>query len=136
MIFGQMWLIAINDYMVIERKTGNLIVDLTTEFAIAILEYCDKLMSSHHYTIANQLSRSATSIGANVAEAQSSESASDFIHKMKIAQKEAHETEYWLKLCKFANGYAYDESYEQQLLSILLMKDIRICMADRSGFQL
>ncbi len=87
--------------MAIVRRTGNVIVDLSFEFGILIQRYCDKLIALHRYSIANQLSRSATSIGANVAEAQSSESASDFIHKMKIAQKEAHETEYWLKICNF-----------------------------------
>lgn len=105
--------------MTIVRKTGNVIVDLTFEFGLSMLRYCDRLTILHHYNIANQLSRSATSIGANVAEAQSSESASDFVHKMKIAQKEAHETEYWLKMCKFADGYEYDDVYEQQLESII-----------------
>ena len=53
-------------------------------------------------TLANQLLRSATLIGANVEEAQVSESRSDFIHKMKIAQKEARETFYWLRLLRTA----------------------------------
>ena len=105
--------------MAIVRETGNVIVDLTFEFGLSMLRYCDQLTALRHYNIANQLSRSATSIGANVAEAQSSESASDFVHKMKIAQKEAHETEYWLKMCKFADGYEYDDGYEQQLESII-----------------
>lgn len=38
---------------------------------------------------------------------------------MKIAQKEAHETEYWLKLCKFANNYDYDIKYEELLHEII-----------------
>lgn len=105
--------------MAIVRETGNVIVDLTFEFGLSMLRYCDRLTTLHHYNIANQLSRSATSIGANVAEAQSSESTSDFVHKMKIAQKEAHETEYWLKMYKFADGYEYDDAYEQQLESII-----------------
>jgi four helix bundle protein len=48
--------------------------------------------------IARQFLRSATSIGANIAEAQSSESRLDFIHKFSIAQKEARESLYWLTL--------------------------------------
>ena len=48
--------------------------------------------------ISNQLLKSGTSIGANVFEAQYAESRIDFIHKMKIAQKEANETLYWLLL--------------------------------------
>ena len=42
--------------------------------------------------------RSATSIGANIEEAQSGESRADFIHKYGIAQKEARESLYWLRL--------------------------------------
>ena len=49
--------------------------------------------------------RSGTSIGANVNEAQKAESRSDFIHKMKISDKEAKETEYWLKICKRIDTY-------------------------------
>ena len=45
-----------------------------------------------------QYLRSATSIGANMTEAQSGESRADFIHKCSIAQKEAKESRYWLKL--------------------------------------
>jgi len=43
-----------------------------------------------------QLVSSATSIGANIAEARSAQSRSDFINKMEIALKEARETDYWL----------------------------------------
>lgn len=48
--------------------------------------------------IGRQFLRSATSIGANLVEAQSGESRKDFIHKYSIAQKEAKETKYWLTL--------------------------------------
>ncbi len=53
----------------------------------------------------NQILKSGTSIGANVWEAQNAEGRSDFIHKMKIAAKEADETEYWLRLCDKAGNY-------------------------------
>lgn len=52
--------------------------------------------------LANQLLRSGTSIGANIRESQSAESRLDFIHKLKIADKEA---EYWLLLCQKSNKY-------------------------------
>jgi len=48
--------------------------------------------------IANQLLRSGTSIGANAEEAQAGQSRADFISKYAIAQKEARETHYWLRL--------------------------------------
>ncbi len=53
--------------------------------------------------------KSGTSIGANVREAQNCESKPDFIHKFKIAAKEADETEYWLLLCKYSENYPFDE---------------------------
>lgn len=46
----------------------------------------------------NQLLRSATSIGANLHEAQYAQGTKDFISKLEIAQKECYETEYWLEL--------------------------------------
>ena len=49
-------------------------------------------------TLANQLLRSGTSIGANVEEGQGGQSRADFISKYSIACKEARETHYWLKL--------------------------------------
>src|SRR5438132_1019804 len=48
--------------------------------------------------IAEQLLRSATSIGANVHEARGAESRADFIHKIQVALKEARETHYWLSV--------------------------------------
>ena len=50
------------------------------------------------WALGKQYLRAATSIGANVEEAQSAESRPDFVHKYAIAQKEARESLYWLKL--------------------------------------
>jgi len=51
--------------------------------------------------LVSQLVRSATSIGANYAEANAGESKADFVHKCSIARKKAAETRYWLKLVAF-----------------------------------
>ena len=67
----------------------------------------------------NQLLRSATSIGANVREAQNAESESDFVHKLKIAAKEAEETMYWLDLCLYSPTYPNTENEKTELLSII-----------------
>ena len=48
--------------------------------------------------MSKQIYRCGTSIGANVSEAQRAQSTKDFVAKMKIALKEANETQYWLKL--------------------------------------
>ena len=73
----------------------NLIVNLSLAFALDIIDFSDLLENQRKFVIANQLLKSGTSIGANVHEAQNAESKADFIHKIKIAAKEADETDYW-----------------------------------------
>lgn len=97
---------------------SNLIVDLTFQFALKVIEYAEELESKRKFVIANQLLKSATSIGANVWEAQNAESRADFIHKLKIAAKEADETEYWLRLCQYSKSYPFQESFLNELESI------------------
>jgi four helix bundle protein len=97
----------------------NLIVKLTFEFALDIIEYVEELEKSRKYVIANQLLKSGTSIGANVREAQNAESKSDFIHKLKIAAKEADETEYFLQLCQFSKVYPFNDTLLEKLTSII-----------------
>ncbi|MEO6166785.1 MAG: four helix bundle protein [Chitinophagales bacterium] len=83
----------------------NLIVDLSFNFGLAIVEFTDELQSKKKFAVANQLLRSGTSVGANIWESQNAESKRDFIHKLKIAAKEGEETEYWLLLCKHSTHY-------------------------------
>ena len=83
----------------------NLIVTPTFQFALLSVDYCEQLEELKKCVIARQLLKSSTAIGANVREAQNAESRADFIHKMKIAAKEADETEYWLELCQCAKNY-------------------------------
>jgi len=83
----------------------NPIVKKTVLFSLMAIEYCETLNVARKFIISNQLMRSATSIGANVMEAQNAESRRDFIHKMKIAAKEADEVQYWLILCQWGKNY-------------------------------
>ena len=76
------------------------IVNKSLAFSMFIINYCDLLDNNRKFVISKQLLKSGTSIGANVFEAQHAESRLDFIHKMKIAMKEANETLYWLTLCQ------------------------------------
>ena len=96
----------------------NLILQLTLKFSLAIITYCEALERDRKYVIARQLLKSGTSIGANVREAQSPESKADFIHKLKIAAKEANETEYWLILCQHSPSYPDCTHLLQQVNSI------------------
>ena len=65
-----------------EKK--NEVLDLSFEFALGVIQYCDLLETEKKYVLARQLLRSGTSIGANVREAQNAERKADFIHKMKL----------------------------------------------------
>ena len=91
------------------------IVRKSMSFSISIIKYCDILNDKRKFILSNQLLKSGTSIGANVFEAQYAESRLDFIHKMKIALKEANETLYWLILC----GKMEDLSVQQETLDEL-----------------
>ncbi|HWZ16614.1 MAG TPA: four helix bundle protein [Mucilaginibacter sp.] len=97
----------------------NLIVDLTFSFSLKIIAFSETLESKKKFNMSNQLFKSGTSIGANVCEAQGAESKNDFKHKCKIAYKEAEETEYWLKLCRHAENYPFDESMLDDVRSIM-----------------
>lgn len=102
-----------------ENKEKNLIVELSFKFALSIVEYSELLEENRKYVVARQLLRSGTSIGANVKEAQNAASAKDFLNKMRIAQKEAEETEYWLEICKDSANYPDCEKQIKELKSIL-----------------
>ena len=74
----------------------NKLADMSTEFAVKVLNLTDGIKG--HYSLANQLERSGTSIGANIREAKYAHSKADFIAKLQISLKECYETEYWIEL--------------------------------------
>ena len=75
-----------------EKK--NLLVDKSIEVALIIIDSCDLMDTEKKYIISRQLLKSGTTIGANVHEAQNSESKNEFIHKIKIVTKKLEETKY------------------------------------------
>uniref|UniRef100_UPI0040291981 four helix bundle protein n=1 Tax=Prevotella sp. TaxID=59823 RepID=UPI0040291981 len=78
---------------------GNILEDKCMNFSIRIVNLCHFLNEKkHEFNIANQMFRSGTSIGANIAEAQCAVSRNDFISKLYISLKESNETLYWLRL--------------------------------------
>jgi len=104
---------------------NNIILDKSFEFSVRIVnlkKYLNK--NKQERIMANQLLRSGTSIGANVTEADQAQSKADFISKMGIANKEAHETRYWLRLLH-RTDYLNDEEFSsiiadcQELIKIL-----------------
>ena len=96
----------------------NEIVELSFEFALQIIDYCEQLEKNRKYVVARKLLKSGTSIGANIREAQNAESSHDFIHKLKISAKEAEETEYWLMLCNKSKNYPTPTTEITSIVSI------------------
>ncbi len=98
-------------------KRENVILDKTYAFSIRIIktykELCDE---KKEYTLAKQLLRSGTSIGANMEEAQGGQSKRDFFAKISISYKEARETKYWLRLLR-------DTQYLDKTLADSLITD-------------
>ena len=77
----------------------NVLVNLSKQFAVDIVNLCNNIKESGKRTILlNQVLRSGTSIGANIHEANYAASKADFINKFQIALKECYETDYWLEL--------------------------------------
>ena len=70
--------------------------EFSTDFAVNVIKLCETIKG--HYSLVNQLERSAASIGANIREANYAHGKPDFIAKLQIALKECYETEYWLEL--------------------------------------
>lgn len=89
----------------------NKLVDLSMDFAVEVLETFDTVKG--HHSLVNQIERSATSIGANIREANYGHGRADFVAKLQIALKECYETEYWLELFKKAK--LLDETKSKEL---------------------
>lgn len=93
------------EYSSSDHYQKNPIVQRTFDFSLSVIDFTEGLFEKKKFVIAQQLLKSGTSIGANSREAQNAESLADFTHKMKIALKEADETEYWLLLCNASRHY-------------------------------
>jgi four helix bundle protein len=79
----------------------NILKERSYEFALRVVKMSMFLVSEcREFVLSKQVLRSGTSIGANIEEAYQAESKSDFIHKLSIANKEAFETHYWLRLLR------------------------------------
>ena len=88
----------------------SIIIDKSFDFSVRIVnlkKYLNKEKQEH--IMAAQLLRSGTSIGANVTEADQAQSKADFISKMGIANKEAHETRYWIRLLHKTEYINYEQ---------------------------
>ncbi len=102
------------------------LLDKSLEFASqVVLFYEEYSKSKKDTTIAKQLLRSATSIGANINEAVYGSSKADFIAKLHIALKETAETEYWLHILE-KSDYLDSKMASSMLSDCLEIKRILI----------
>ena len=92
--------------------SDNKLLDLSFEFAVAVVELVDGVKVSKSSYMTDQLARAGTSIGANIHEAQYAQSKKDFVSKLEIALKESNEASYWLKLM-YETKRIDSDSYKQ-----------------------
>ena len=91
----------------------NKLIDYSMSLSVSIVKLCNTLRGNS--VLKNQLLRSATSVGANIREANYAQSNADFISKFQIALKECYETEYWLEL--FVKSELLDREVAKDLYS-------------------
>ena len=104
----------------------NVLIDKSIAFAARIVKLHDFLIKNKKgLTIAKQVIRSGTSIGANINEANYGQSPADFISKMHIALKETAETEYWINLL-FLSDYITEQEKISLINDCLEIKKILI----------
>jgi len=96
------------------QEFKTLLIKRSKAFSLDIWRLLDNLPSNSFSfnIIAKQLLRSATSIGANIIEAQASSSRKDFINFLHYALKSANETRYWLELL-LESGKVKDNNLEK-----------------------
>jgi four helix bundle protein len=97
----------------------NLIIEKALDFSVQLIKFCELLETEKKFIISRQLLKSGTSIGANVFESQHAESRSDFIHKMKIAIKEANETWYCLLVCERSESYPGNNDLKEKVEELI-----------------
>ena len=85
----------------------NVLKSKSYSFALDAIVLYKKLNAEKEFIMSKQLMRSATSVGANIREANNAQSPADFIHKLSISLKECNESQYWLELL-------YDSKYINQ----------------------
>lgn len=104
----------------------SILIKHSLKFSAKVIKLQQYLIKEKKETIiSKQIIRSATSIGANINEANYGSSKADFVAKMHIALKECAETEYWIKLLKEAE-YITEEMFNNLINDCLSIKKMLI----------
>lgn len=101
------------------------------DFAIRIIKLRRFLQNAKEFDSSSQVARSGTAIGVLIREAEYVESKADFIHKMRIALKEANETSYWLELLYKVEIWA-DNIYNSIEADNEELKKMLVCIINTS----
>ncbi|MCQ2335415.1 MAG: four helix bundle protein [Paludibacteraceae bacterium] len=113
----------------------NQIHQKSRHFAVRIVKmvafYEDELSFTYRPML-QQVMKSGTSIGANIRESQYAESTEDFVHKLKIALKEANETEYWLDILHEADIMTED-IYESMIVDCKELLKLLIAIINKTN---
>ncbi len=97
----------------------SILKEKSYQFALRTIKlYKYIIAEKKEYVLSKQILRSGTSIGANIEEANQAQSKADFVHKLSISQKEAFETDYWLRLLR-------DSEYLTEAQANSLLNDCR-----------
>ena len=92
------------------------------DFSLKIIQFVNSLPNKRAFwAIGDQLIRSATSIGANMIEAQASSSKREFVKFYEISLKSANEAKYWLSLLRDSSPELSEQSEE------LIRENSEIC---------
>lgn len=117
------------------NNSDNPIRDKAYLFAKEMIFLQKRLASEKEFVISKQLLKSGTSIGANIEEAQQSQSRNDFLSKMQIALKEAYETRYWIRLLGDTGYISKDsrETYLQYITEIIKLLSVIVSRTRRNA---
>lgn len=88
----------------------NDLLDRTFAFGVDVIKFSRSLPNNPEYKIIRfQLLKSCTSVGANYEESQAGSSKRDFRNKVRIALREARESNYWLRIIEALNDIHSEE---------------------------
>ena len=110
------------------------LTDLSMQLSVDVLKLAKELRAKHETVISNQISRSATSVCANIAESKYGHSRADFIAKLEIALKEASETGRWLEML-LKSEYITEDTFKSidktcSTIRVLLIASIKTAKAN------
>jgi four helix bundle protein len=111
----------------------RLLAERVLSFAECARQICRSLEYIKEGDTAKQLKRASTAIGASVYEAQYAESVDDFIHKMKIACKEANEAKFWMMYAEGMVTITKETQDELEIIQKILNKSISTAIKRRKN---